>query len=237
MSDWKEMISGADRAILEKGSWGRRAGFGVRPALIVIDAQNYMVGRPGDHDDYPLSCGDVGWEAVGHIGRIAAVCRDNGVPVFYTRFVLAKDGSDAGMFDRKIGVARGENVYFAGTHGAEIVAEITPEPGDVVIDKKKPSCFFGTPLQAYLNDRQIDTLIITGGSTANCVRATAVESSSFNYFTVLPREAVFDRIPLSHEVSLFDLDRGFADVVTTAEVLDYLARLPHRNHPTEPFLD
>ena len=163
MSDWKEMISEADRAILEKGSWGRRAGFGVRPALIVIDAQNYMVGRPGDHDDYPLSC------------------------------------------------------------------------GDVVIDKKKPSCFFGTPLQAYLNDRRVDTLIITGGSTANCVRATAVESSSFNYFTILPREAVFDRIPLSHEVSLFDLDRGFADVVTTAEVVDYLARLPRRNDPSEPF--
>ena len=69
------------------------------------------------------------------------------------------------------------------------------------------------------------------------MRATAVESSSFNYFTVLPREAVFDRIPLSHEVSLFDLDRGFADVVTTAEVLDYLARLPRRNHPSEPFPD
>ena len=149
------------------------------------------------------------------------------MPVFYTRFVLAKDGSDAGMFDRKIGVARGENVYFAGTHGAEIVADIAPEPGDVVIDKKKPSCFFGTPLQAYLNDRQVDTLIITGGSTANCVRATAVESSSFNYFTVLPREAVFDRIPLSHEVSLFDLDRGFADVVTTAGG----PRLPSNDSP------
>ena len=237
MSDWTRAISDADRAILEKGRWGRRAGFGRRPALVVVDAQNYMVGRPGDHDDYPLSCGDVGWDAVGHIRRIAAACRRNRVPVFYTRFVLEPDGSDAGMFDRKIGVARGDNVYLAGTHGAEIVAEIAPEPGDVVFDKKKPSSFFGTPLQAYLNDRRVDTLIITGGSTANCVRATAVESSSLNYFTILPREAVFDRIPISHEVSLFDLDRGFADVVTTAEVLDYVESLARRNDRSERLPD
>ena len=231
MSDWKDTISDADRAIIEKGSWAQRAGFGLRPALVIVDAQNYMVGRPGDHDSYPLSCGDGGWEAVRHIKRIAAVCRNNGVPVFYTRFVLEKDGSDAGMFDRKIGVARGANVYFAGTHGAEIVAEIAPEAGDVVFVKKKPSSFFGTPLQACLNDRQVDTLIITGGSTCNCVRATAIESFSLNYFTVLPREAVFDRIPISHEVTLFDLDRCFADVVPTEEVLDYLESLARRNNP------
>ena len=222
-------ITDADRAILEKGSWGQRAGFGERPALVVIDAQNYMVGRPGDHDDYPLSCGDIGWEAVGHIGQIADACRRNRVPIFYTRYVLEPDGSDAGMFGRKVTAPVGENLYYADTHGAEIVSEITPEPGDTVIDKKKPSCFFGTPLQAYLNDRRIDTLIITGGSTANCVRATAIESFSLNYFTILPREAVFDRIPISHEVSLFDLDRLFADVVTTAEVLEYLEGLPRRN--------
>ena len=237
MRDWKEIISDADRAILEKGSWGARAGFGRRPALVIVDAQNYMVGRPGNHDDYPLSCGEVGWEAVRQIKRLAAACRASAVPVFYTRFVLEKDGSDAGMFDRKIGVARGENVYFAGTHGAEIVAEIAPEPGDVVLVKKKPSSFFGTPLQAYLNDRRVDTLIVTGGSTANCVRATAVESSSLNYFTIVPREAVFDRIPLSHEVSLFDLDRGFADVVSTTEVLDYLEDLSLRNDRGAPLPD
>ena len=49
MSDWKDTISDADRAIIEKGRWARRAGFGLRPALVIVDAQNYMVGRPGDH--------------------------------------------------------------------------------------------------------------------------------------------------------------------------------------------
>ena len=229
MGDWRENLSDADRAIIDKGSWAQRAGYGRRPALIIIDAQNYMVGKPGNHDDYPLSCGDVGWEAVKHIKRIANACRANGVPVFYTQFVLAQDGSDAGMFDRKIGVARGENAYFEGTHGADIVADIAPQPGDIHFIKKKPSSFFGTPLQAYLTDRQIDTLIITGGATCNCVRATACESFSLNYRTIVPREAVFDRIPLSHEITLFDIDRFLGDVVSTDEVVGFLDGLPRTN--------
>jgi nicotinamidase-related amidase len=229
MGDSRDNLSDADRAIIDKGSWAQRAGYGRRPALIIIDAQNYMVGKPGNHDDYPLSCGDVGWEAVKHIKRIAETCRARGVPVFYTQFVLAQDGSDAGMFDRKIGVARGENAYFEGTHGADIVADIAPQPGDIHFIKKKPSSFFGTPLQAYLNDRQIDTLIITGGATCNCVRATACESFSLNYRTIVPREAVFDRIPLSHEITLFDIDRFLGDVVSTDEVVGYLDGLPRAN--------
>ena len=45
MSDWKDTISDADRAIIEKGRWAQRAGFGLRPALVIVDAQNYTV-RP-----------------------------------------------------------------------------------------------------------------------------------------------------------------------------------------------
>lgn len=229
MGDWRDSLSEADRAIVEKGNWAQRAGFGRRPALVIIDAQNYMVGRPGDHADYPLSCGDVGWAAVEHIKHLANACRARQVPVIYTQFVLARDGSDAGMFDRKIGVARGDNAYFEGTHGAEIVSEVTPQPGDLHFVKKKPSAFFGTPLQAYLTDRQVDTLIVTGGATCNCVRATVSDSFSLNYRTIVPREAVFDRIPISHEITLFDIDRFLGDVVSTEEVIDYLEALPRTN--------
>lgn len=229
MSDWRDSLSAEDRETVERGRFAQRAGFGLRPALVIIDAQNYMVGRPGDHADYPLSCGDVGWEAVEHIKRLADACRAHGVPIIYTQFVLARDGSDAGMFDRKIGVGRGDNAYFEGTHGAEIVADVAPLAGDLHFVKKKPSAFFGTPLQAYLTDRQIDTLIVTGGATCNCVRATVIDSFSLNYRTIVPREAVFDRIEISHEVTLFDIDRFLGDVLPTAEVLAYLDDLPRRN--------
>lgn len=77
---------------------------------------------------------------------------------------------------------------------------------------------------AYLVDRGIDTVIIVGGATSNCIRATVFDSSSYNFRTIVPQEAVFDRIPISHAISLFDMNRQFADVVPIEEVLDFIRR-------------
>ena len=65
-------------------------------------------------------------------------------------------------------------------------------------------------------------MIVTGGATSNCIRATVFDASSYNFRTIVPQEAVFDRIPVSHAISLFDMDRQFADVVATEDVLGYL---------------
>ncbi len=92
--------------------------------------------------------------------------------------------------------------------------------------KKKPSGFHGTPLLGYLVERQIDTVIIVGGATSNCIRATVFDAASYNYRAIVPQEAVFDRIPVSHAISLFDMDRQFADVVGVQETLEYLRRFP-----------
>ena len=73
-----------------------------------------------------------------------------------------------------------------GTTGAELLPEVGPEPGDVVFVKKKPSAFHGTPLLAYLIDRNIDTLVVVGGATSNCVRATVFDSASYNFRTIVP---------------------------------------------------
>ena len=107
---------------------------------------------------------------------------------------------------------------------------VAPEPGDLVFTKKKPSSFHGTPLLPYLIDRAIDTLIVTGGATCNCVRATVFDAFSYNYRTIVPADAVFDRLPISHEINLFDppMNRCSADVTDTEAVLAYLADLAAR---------
>jgi len=52
------------------------------------------------------------------------------------------------------------------------------------------------------------------------------DAASYNFRAIVPEEAVFDRIPISHAVSLFDMDRQFADVVASADVMRYLEHLP-----------
>ena len=227
---WHELLAPEDRAVLERGRWARRAGFGVRPALLVVDAQYYMTGIRGAEDNasrYPLACGEAAFAATDQIARLLTASRAAGIPVFFTRYVVDPINDDVGMFHRKIGagVGRGESLYFDGTHGAETVAELRPLPTEIVIDKKKFSAFFGTPLLALLMDRHVDTCIIVGGSTSNCVRAAAVDATQYNFFTIIPEEAVFDRLPISHAVSLFDIDRSYGDVVPVDEVLAYLAGL------------
>ena len=146
-----------------------------------------------------------------------------------TRVELDPSGSDIGVYGRKRDLLQSEHWYLAGTKGAELVDELKPAPGDIVFVKKKPSAFHGTPLLGYLVDRGIDTVIVTGGATSNCVRATVFDASSYNFRTIVPQEAVFDRIPISHAISLFDMDRQFADVVAVDCVIDYLngLQIPH----------
>ena len=73
-------------------------------------------------------------------------------------------------------------------------------------------------------ERGIDTVVIVGGATSNCIRATVFDAASFNFRAIVPHEAVFDRIPVSHAISLFDMDRQFADVVPMTEVLAHFSK-------------
>lgn len=199
---------------------------GERPAVLVIDAQNYMLGPPpGSSHEYPSACGA---PAVAAISRLAPLLRDArvfGVPVLYTRFELRRDGADIGVYGRKRDMLATEGWCLEGSEGAEIVGSLAPEPEDIVLVKKKPSAFFGTPLLGLLVDRGVDTVVVTGGSTSNCVRATAVDASSYNFRTVVASDCVFDRIDLAHRVSLFDLDRQYADVVDSEVVAKHFGSL------------
>lgn len=228
MAGWNELLTPADREVLARGRWGQRAGLGTRPALVIVDAQNYMSGKRGAPDNaanYPLACGDVAFAALDQMKRLLVASRAAGIPVFFTRFIVDPVNDDVGVFHRKIGagVGRGENLYFRGTHGAEIVPDLAPLPTEIVIDKKKSSAFFGTPLLSLLIDRRVDTCIVVGGSTSNCVRATVLGCEQYNFFAAIPDAAVFDRLPLAHAVGLFDMDRMYGDVMRVDEVLQYLA--------------
>lgn len=226
MAAWDAFLTEADRKMIGRGKWGQSIGPGSRPAVILIDVQNYMVGERGKPDGhYPLSCGEAGWKAIDATKRIVAAARRIGAPIVYTRFVLDPARGEGGAFTKKLGSASGDLAFLAGTHGAEIVPEVKPEAGDLVFDKKKMSSFFGTPLAAYLVDRGVDTIIVTGGSTSNCVRATVVDAFQMNYRVLVPEEAVFDRIAVSHAAALLDIQRLYGDVVTTEEVVAYLGRL------------
>jgi maleamate amidohydrolase len=216
---WAKLLSDSDRELVERARFGRRVGFGSRPALLVIDVQNYIVGPPaGSSHSYPSACPDAAGALPG-IAELAAAMRADGAPVVYTQNQYRRDGSDMGVYGHKRDLLDTEGWCLEGSEGAAIHDAVAPAPGDIVLVKHKPSAFLGTPLLGLLVDRGVDTVVVVGGSTSNCVRATTVDAASYNFRTIVVQECVFDRFEVSHLTTLFDLDRQYADVVSLDQAL------------------
>jgi len=232
MAIWDDVIPADDRRIYEIGGWGRRMGFGMNPAVLVVDVNYDFIGdepKPilESIERWRYSCGDVGWRGVHAIAKLLAAARARGARIFYTTVDHRPDAFDYGR-DRDKNFRTGEATSVTGGKGPEIPAEIAPAPADVVISKKKASAFFGTPLASYLIDLGIDTLLVTGVSTSGCVRASVVDGHAYNFRVCVVEEATFDRSSVAHKVNLFDMHMKYADVVTLADTLRYLEEQPGR---------
>ncbi len=208
---------------------GRRMGFGKAPAILVIDMIYNSVGFVPENvsesiKKVPFSCGDLGWAAVPNTKELIKAARQKRVPVMYTR--LQQESFDRGVWRPKMSPRLADSaIAKGGQKGTDIIKEIAPQEGEIVITKKRTSSFFGTALTSYLNKYRVDTLIIAGGATSSCVHTTVVDANQYNYHVVVVQECVFDRHPFIHAVSLFDLDSKWCDVVSLNEIKKYFDSL------------
>jgi maleamate amidohydrolase len=199
----------------DKIGFSERIGFGTRPAVLVIDMCRGITeaGNPMYID----------MEA--HIPRINAIldaARGAGVPVIFFTVEYHQDLADGGWFAHKVPLVRGLQT---GSAASEIDPRLPMESSDHLIKKRYPSGFYGTNLQSLLTYLGVDTTIVVGNSTSGCIRATAVDAISGGFRPIVPRDCVADRVELSHSVNLFDIDSKYGDVVSAAEVVEYLEGL------------
>lgn len=219
---WDGVVPAEDIARYEAAGFGRPSGFGQRPALLIIDVQYRTVGTRRlpywqAIEEFKTSCGEVAWDAVTQIARLLAAFRAKGLPVLYPH-VAPKQAFDEGALSAKVPA-----IMNIGAKGYEFIPEIAPREGDVLLPKKHPSAFFGTPLASYLIERRIDTLVVTGCSTSGCVRGTVVDGFAYNYRVTVPQDCVYDRSATAHSVNLFDMAYKYADVCPVNDVIARLA--------------
>jgi nicotinamidase-related amidase len=143
--------------------------------------------------------------------------------VLYPHVAPKNSATDGGRLAAKIPSIMGINAK-----GYEFVEEIAPRDGDVLLPKKHPSAFFGTPLVSHLVDQQVDTLVITGCTTSGCVRSSVTDAFAYNFKVIVPEDCVYDRAPTSHAVNLWDMDGKYADVMPSAGVMDLIGALEDR---------
>ena len=224
---WDAYIPSEDIEIYSAAGYGARSPWGSRPALLVVDVNYNFVGeRPEPILDsirtFRNSCGQAGWDAVHAVRDLLGAARKARLPVFYTTQSPDTNSTLIGGWARKNSRTSDDDDRERSAFGVRIVDEIAPLPGEIVIAKDKPSAFFATPLVSYLNELRADTVIVAGGTTSGCVRATVIDAFSYNYSVAVVEEACFDRSPVSNAVNLFEIHAKYADVVPLAELIPYV---------------
>lgn len=220
---WEDVLTERDKLVYSAAGYGSNVGFGQRPALLVVDVNYNFVGEEPEPilesiKRFRNSCGEEGWAAVGEIERLLPYARESGIPIFYST-----GGTREADVLRGRWKAKNDRVGEPGETGRNrIVDEIAPRPQDIVIQKDKPSCFYGTPLLSYLIYHNVDTLMVCGTTTSGCVRATVIDAFSNNFKVSVIEECTFDRGETTHKINLFDMNSKYADVVPVERVIEYL---------------
>ncbi len=225
MQIWDDILTPIDREVIRRGGYGKPRGLGDHPALVIIDPQYNYAGTDKpileQIEEWPSGVGESAWRAIDRLKPLISAFREKKRPILYTRQVqknMAFDGFAAKA-------VRSSSQYLEGTKGTSIVDEIAPQNGDLVIDKSYASAFYGTPLLSVLIKLKVDTLIVTGGTTSGCVRATCVDAISRNFDVAVVEDCVYDRISVSHKVALLDLWMKYCDVISRDEAIEYASRL------------
>ena len=195
----------------------KRFGFGHRLAIVNVDLQKaYTSGEfPTSYQTDPRQ--------LEYIDDLSAAARTKGLPVIWTRVSYMDSAADAGVWGTRTDTPNSlQNIKFNSRRG-EFDDRLTIAPEvDAVYTKRMPSAFHETALQSLLIWHRIDTVVVTGGSTSGCVRATAVDSLSRGYRTIVPIECVADKHESYHFANLTDLSLKYADVVNVQEVFAWL---------------
>lgn len=202
-------------------AYGGKAGFGRRPALLLIDFVEAYFNR-----DCDLHSGVDG--ALSSALRIRQRAHAADVPVILTNVVYQQQGVDGGRFFEKALPLRH---FLAGSPMGAWPAGLEPQASELVVSKQYPSAFFGTSLASTLTALGVDTVLLTGLTTSGCVRASCVDSMSSGFRTIVVADACGDRHPDPHRANLFDMNAKYADVVSEEQAEAYLASLGGNREP------
>lgn len=195
----------------------KKFGFGQRLAIINVDFQRAYT----DIDTFKTAY-ETDPRQIEYANTLSRLARERDMPVVWSRVAYRDDAADAGVWGTRTDTPDSlQNIkYDSERHQFDPRCEI--DASDLQYTKRMPSAFFETPLASYLTWRRVDTVVVTGGSTSGCVRATAVDALSHGYRVIVPIETCADKHESYHFANLTDLQLKYADVEPVQTVIDWL---------------
>lgn len=179
--------------------------------LITIDTQNDFT-----LDDAPAQIAGTA-EVVPNMARLLAVYRKKALPIIHVVRLYLPDGSNVDLCRKQI-IEKGEALVLPGSQGAELVAGLKPAPSitldadtllsgkvqpigpnEFIMYKPRWGAFYGTPLEAFLKEREVDTVLFSGCNYPNCPRTSIYEASERDFRIVLVKDAISRLYPKGEE--------------------------------------
>jgi len=196
----------------------KRFGFGRTPALINIDLQKAYT-CVGEF----VTAYQTDPKQLDYVNQLAAAFRAKGLPVVWTYVAYMDSGEDAGVWGTRTNTPDSLQNIKVGSRRAEFDDKLDIDrKRDVIVNKRMASAFHETNLGSVFNHHGVDTVVVTGGSTSGCVRATVVDSLSRCYRTIVAEECVADKHESPHFANLYDMALKYADVLPVAEVIAFM---------------
>ena len=195
----------------------KKFGFGERLAIVNVDFQQAYT-----RIDMFKTAYETDPRQIDYVNQISDLAREKGMPVIWSHVAYKDDAGDAGVWGTRTNTEDSlQNIKY-GSERHQFDPRVRIDPNELVYTKRMPSAFFETPLNSYLRWHKVDTVIVTGGSTSGCVRATAVDSLSYGFRTIVPIETCADKHESYHFANLTDLQLKYADVEPVQTVIDWL---------------
>lgn len=198
----------------------RRFGFGRRAALVNIDLQCAYT-QPGTY----ATAYETDPRQIEYVNALAEAFRARAWPVVWTHVAYLPSGEDCGVWGTRSDTPDSLQNIKEGSPRAALDPRVRRAPSDILINKRMASAFFETNLRSLLTFHGTDTVVVTGGSTSGCVRATVVDGLSCGYRMIVPEECVADKHESPHFANLYDMAVKYADVLPVAEVLAAIPRM------------
>jgi ureidoacrylate peracid hydrolase len=208
-----------------------------KTAIIVVDMQNAFVRKGGYFDLIGIDISSTE-KILKPCKSIIAEARVNGIKIVYLQMAYSPDLSDIGPRDspasqksRSLSLIREhpelrDKLCFADSWGAEIIEELKPEPGDIIVRKQKYDGFIGTNLDIILRTFGINYLIYIGTATNICVESTLRRSFFLDYFPILVSDAVIQKGPkMMQDATILNVQNTFGwvtDSVRLMKAMDHI---------------
>ena len=206
----------------------------IRPALLVVDVQNGFVSKGGSYDRLGMDTSHYR-AAVPKMRGLIDLCREVGIPIFYTEAVREPSGIDLlTRVHRILPKAREERIKkvpicVRGTWDAQTIDELRPTDADHIIIKRRDSASQDTEINAWLKALRINTLLFAGVDTSICVETSLRDAFNQGYDTILVSDATASSSKESYDSTLRRVSDHYGVVMDYERLADWFHRAQQNN--------